>query len=98
MPECEHCGGFLKAATVSFGQALPADVLANAFQIATAVDLLLVVGSSLVVHPAASIPIAAARAGARIVIVNREPTPLDGIAEAVLREPIEDVLPALEAP
>jgi NAD-dependent deacetylase len=97
VPECDHCGGILKSATVSFGQALPADVLNAAFHTASAVDLLLVVGSSLVVHPAAAIPMAAAKAGARVVIVNREPTPLDGLAAVVLREPIEDVLPALEA-
>jgi NAD-dependent deacetylase len=97
VPECEHCGGILKAATVSFGQALPADVLEEAFAIATSVDLMLVLGSSLVVHPAAAIPVAAAEAGARVVIVNREPTPLDGLAAVVLRGPVEEVLPALEA-
>lgn len=97
VPECDHCGGILKAATVSFGQALPADVLEASFHVATTVDVLLVLGSSLVVHPAASIPAAAAEAGARLVIVNREPTPLDGMAEVVLREPLEDVLPALSA-
>jgi NAD-dependent deacetylase len=95
VPQCDHCGGILKAATVSFGQALPAAVLAAAFEVATTSDLLLVIGSSLVVHPAASIPLAAAEAGARLVIVNREPTPLDGLAEVVLREPIEQVMPAL---
>lgn len=97
MPMCVSCGGILKSATVSFGQALPADVLEAAFHIATSVDLLLVLGSSLVVHPAAAIPMAAAEAGARLVIVNREPTPLDGLADVVLRAPLEDVLPALEA-
>ena len=95
VPECDRCGGILKAATVSFGQALPADVLEASFHVATTVDVLLVLGSSLVVHPAASIPAAAAEAGVRIVIVNREPTPLDGAAEVVLREPLEDALPAL---
>ena len=95
VPECERCGGILKAATVSFGQALPEDVLAAAFAAAATADLLLVLGSSLVVHPAASIPVAAAQAGARLLIVNREPTPLDGLAEVVLRGPLEDVLPAL---
>ena len=98
MPECDHCGGILKSATISFGQAMPTDVLAMAFQIASAVDLLLVLGSSLVVHPAASVPLAAAKAGARVIIVNREPTPLDGLAAVILRDPIEDVMPALEAP
>ena len=97
VPECEHCGGILKSATVSFGQALPADVLEAAFRVATSVDLLLVLGSSLVVHPAAAIPAAAAESGARLLIVNREPTPLDGLAEVVLRDPVEEVLPALEA-
>lgn len=98
MPECEHCGGILKAATISFGQAMPTDVLAMAFQIASAVDLLLVLGSSLLVHPAAGIPVAAAKAGARLIIVNREPTPLDSLASVILRDPIEEVMPALEAP
>jgi NAD-dependent deacetylase len=95
MPECDHCGGILKAATISFGQAMPADLLTEAFQIAADVDLMLVIGSSLVVHPAAGIPLAAAKAGARVVIINREPTPLDGLASVILREPIEEVLPAL---
>ena len=94
-PACDHCGGILKAATVSFGQALPEDVLKASFYVAATSDLLLVLGSSLVVHPAASIPVAAAKAGARLVIVNREPTPLDGLAEVVVREPLEEVLPAL---
>ena len=97
VPECDRCGGILKSATVSFGQALPADVLEAAFHIATSVDLLLVLGSSLVVHPAAAIPMAAAESGARLLIVNREPTPLDGLAAVVLRDPVEEVLPALEA-
>jgi NAD-dependent protein deacetylase/lipoamidase len=97
VPDCDRCGGILKSATVSFGQALPADVLEEAFHIATSVDLLLVLGSSLVVHPAAAIPVAAAESGARLVIVNREPTPLDGLATVVLRDPVEEVLPALEA-
>ena len=97
VPECDHCGGILKAATVSFGQALPADVLEASFRVATSVELLLVLGSSLVVHPAAAIPAAAAEAGARLLIVNREPTPLDGLATVVLRDPLEEVLPALEA-
>jgi NAD-dependent protein deacetylase/lipoamidase len=95
-PECVHCGGILKSATVSFGQALPSDVLMNAFHVARAVDLLLVLGSSLVVHPAAAIPMAAAEAGVPLLIVNREPTPLDHLAAVVLRAPVEEVVPALE--
>jgi NAD-dependent deacetylase len=97
MPECDLCGGILKAATISFGQAMPADLLAQAFQIAAAVDLMLVIGSSLVVHPAAGVPLAAARSGARVIIINREPTPLDALASVILREPIEEVVPALVA-
>jgi NAD-dependent protein deacetylase/lipoamidase len=95
VPTCDRCGGILKTATVSFGQALPADVLEAAFDVATSVEVLLVLGSSLVVHPAAAIPVAAANAGARLVIVNREPTPLDSLAEVVLRAPLEEVVPAL---
>ena len=97
MPECEHCGGILKSATVSFGQALPGAILEASFHIAATVDVLLVLGSSLVVHPAAAIPMAAAEAGVRLVIVNREPTPLDSLATVILRDPVEEVLPALEA-
>ena len=96
-PRCRACGGFLKPATVSFGQAMPLDVMARAQAAAEACDLLLAVGSSLVVEPAASIPRAAKAAGARLVIVNREPTPLDGIADGVVRGEIGAVLPALVA-
>ena len=94
-PRCKPCGGLLKPATVSFGQAMPHDVMVRAHAAAEACDLLIAVGSSLVVEPAASIPRVAKRAGARLIIVNREPTPLDGIADAVVRGEIGDVLPAL---
>ena len=96
-PRCRSCGGLLKPATISFGQAMPLDVMARAQAAAEACDLLLAVGSSLVVEPAASIPRAAKAAGARLVIVNREPTPLDGIADGVVRGEIGEVLPALVA-
>lgn len=96
-PRCRACGGLLKPATVSFGQAMPLDVMARAQAAAETCDLLLAVGSSLVVEPAASIPRAAKAAGARLVIVNREPTPLDGLADGVARGEIGDVLPALVA-
>ena len=96
-PRCRACGGLLKPATISFGQAMPLDVMARAQEAAEACDLLLAVGSSLVVEPAASIPRVAKAAGARLVIVNREPTPLDGIADAVVRGEIGAVLPALVA-
>ena len=96
-PRCRACGGLLKPATISFGQAMPLDVMARAQAAAETCDLLLAVGSSLVVEPAASIPRAAKAAGARLVIVNREPTPLDGIADGVARGEIGEVLPALVA-
>ena len=94
-PRCTLCGGLLKPATVSFGQALPHDVMVRAGAAAESCDLLLAVGSSLVVEPAASIPRIARRAGARLIIVNREPTPLDGIADVVLHGEIGRILPAL---
>ena len=94
-PRCRACGGLLKPATISFGQAMPLDVMARAQEAAETCDLLIAVGSSLVVEPAASIPRVAKAAGARLVIVNREPTPLDGIADAVVRGEIGAVLPLL---
>jgi NAD-dependent deacetylase len=97
VPACSDCGGILKADTVSFGQPVPEVVLSEAFALAADSDLMLVVGSSLLVQPAASIPVRAARAGAALVIVNREPTPLDGLARLVLRGESERILPALAA-
>lgn len=94
-PRCRQCGGFLKPATVSFGQSMPHDVMVRAQAAAETCDLLIAVGSSLVVEPAASIPRLAKAAGARLVIVNREPTPLDGIADAVAPGEIGVVLPEL---
>jgi len=93
-PSC-GCGGPLKAATISFGQALDPEVLEAAFALARSADLLLVAGSSLVVQPAAALPVAAAAAGAHVVIVNRDETPLDGLAAAVVHGAVEEVLPAL---
>jgi NAD-dependent deacetylase len=97
VPLCDGCGGPLKAATVSFGQPLPEAVLRGALDLATAADVLLVLGSSLVVYPAAALPQAAAEAGAAVVIINREPTPLDGLARVVLHGAVEELLPALAA-
>ena len=94
-PRCRLCDGFLKPATISFGQAMPHDVMARAQVAAERSDLMIAVGSSLVVEPAASIPRVARQAGARLIIVNRDPTPLDGIADAVLRGEIGAVLPEL---
>jgi NAD-dependent deacetylase len=94
-PTCRPCGGLLKAATISFGQALRPEVLEEAFALARQADLLLVLGSSLVVYPAAAIPETAAAQGAPMVIINREPTPLDGLAAVALRGEVERLLPAL---
>jgi NAD-dependent deacetylase len=95
VPTCDDCGGPLKAATVSFGQNLDPEVLDASFRLARESDVLLVLGSSLVVQPAAALPVAAAEAGAQVVIVNREPTPLDGLAAVVIHGPVEEVVPAL---
>jgi NAD-dependent deacetylase len=93
-PHCLECGGLMKSATVSFGQSLPGDVVDDSFRRAEACDLCLVVGSSLVVYPAAGIPIQAKRAGGMLAIVNAEPTDLDDIADVVVRGQAGDVLTA----
>jgi NAD-dependent deacetylase len=91
-PACEACGGILKSATISFGQAMPEIPMRRAQTLALTCDLLLVVGSSLVVYPAAAFPALAKENGARLVIVNREPTPLDEIADLAIHEEIGQVL------
>jgi NAD-dependent deacetylase len=96
-PECRKCGGLLKPATISFGQSMPLDILAQAEVAAKSCDLFLAVGSSLVVHPAAMLPVVAKRAGARLIIVNRDETPLDDIADLRLDGELGTVLPALVA-
>jgi NAD-dependent deacetylase len=88
VPLCKHCGGLLKAATISFGQSLPAEVLAEAFDLSMSTDLVLALGSSLVVEPAASIPLQAKNNGARLIIVNHTETPLDGLADIVVHQSI----------
>lgn len=87
-PDCESCGKPLKSRTISFGQPLPPVVLQESFQLARWCEVCLAIGSSLVVEPAASIPRAAVESGARLFIINREPTPLDHLADAVVPEPI----------
>jgi NAD-dependent deacetylase len=94
-PPCERCGGILKSATVSFGQPLVPHVIERAARAAAQSDLLLAVGTSLKVYPVAGLVSIAKDAGARIVIINAEATPFDGMADAVLRERIGDVLPAI---
>lgn len=90
-PECA-CGGFIKTATVSFGQSMPVAAMARAEQLTRTCDLFLAVGSSLVVWPAAGFPLMAKRNGAALVIVNREPTEFDDLADLVVRDDIGDVL------
>jgi NAD-dependent deacetylase len=94
-PPCRTCGGILKSATISFGQQLVPEVIDAAQAAALACDLLLAVGSTLGVYPAAGLVPLAAQTGARIVIVNDQPTDFDGIADAVFRDPISEVLPRL---
>jgi NAD-dependent deacetylase len=89
------CGGILKSATISFGQSLVPEDLARAEEAGSSCDLLLAVGSSLTVFPAAALAPLARQAGARLVIVNAQPTPYDDVADAVLNEPISEVLPAV---
>jgi NAD-dependent deacetylase len=94
-PPCRSCGGILKSATISFGQSLDPDHLARAQLASAGCDLFLAVGSSLGVYPAAGLPGIAVDAGARLVILNAEPTPYDEVADAVFREEITEVLPAI---
>ncbi|MGC8477709.1 MAG: SIR2 family NAD-dependent protein deacylase [Acetobacteraceae bacterium] len=93
-PRCAGCGGLVKTATISFGQPMPAAAMARAEAVMTRAELCLVVGSSLVVWPAAGLPVAAKRAGAALAIVNREPTALDDLADLTVRGEIGAVLGA----
>ena len=96
-PPCRNCGGILKSATISFGQQLVPEVIDRAMQAAAEADLFLSVGTSLQVYPIAGAVQIAKHAGARLVIVNAEPTPFDDIADAVFNESISEVLPKLLA-
>ena len=87
-PACAHCGGLVKTATISFGQPMPEDEMARAHAAVRACDLMLVLGSSLVVYPAAGFPLQAKRQGVGLVILNREETPLDGYADLVINAEI----------
>lgn len=93
-PHCVHCDGLVKTATISFGQAMPEAAMRRAELEAYAADLFVVLGSSLVVYPAAGFPIAAKRNGARLVIVNRDPTELDQIADLVVHRGIGEAFGA----
>jgi len=94
-PECRSCGGILKSATISFGQSLDAADLRRAQLAAAGSDVFVAVGTSLAVYPVAHLPQIAMESGARLVILNAEPTPYDGIADAVLRDPLSETLPEL---
>jgi len=83
-PRCDDCGGILKPATVSFGQSMPEKETQEAYHRSSLCDLFIVVGSSLVVQPAASMPLVAKKNGASLVIINRDSTPYDDIADAVI--------------
>jgi NAD-dependent deacetylase len=87
-PECTVCDGFIKTATVSFGQAMPEEAMRRAQELTDSCDLFLAIGSSLVVWPAAGFPLAAKKNGARLVIINRDPTDFDEIADLVVHEDI----------
>jgi NAD-dependent deacetylase len=94
IPTCRACGGLVKTATISFGQSMPEEPMLQAEAETQACDLFLVLGSSLVVTPAALFPVKAKQYGARLVIVNRDPTPLDEIADLVLHDEIGSTMTA----
>ena len=94
-PACHECGGMLKSATISFGQALDPAQMQRAHDAAIASDLFLAIGSSLVVHPIAMLPQVALDAGARLVVLNGEPTPYDRQAHRVLHDDVSVVLPRI---
>jgi NAD-dependent protein deacetylase/lipoamidase len=91
-PDCPDCGGLIKTATISFGQAMPEAAMRRGEELTQACDLFLAIGSSLVVWPAAGFPLLAKRNGARLVIINREPTEIDDLADLVVRHDIGDTL------
>jgi NAD-dependent deacetylase len=88
LPLCLACGGIIKTATISFGQAMPQDAMAHAHEMTCAADLFIVLGSSLVVYPAAGFPVLAKRNGSKVVIVNRDPTDLDALADLIINAEI----------
>jgi len=92
VPYCDDCAGILKPDTISFGQAMPEDKMADALMYARECDLCIVLGSSLVVYPAASVPVHAIQNGARLIIINRDETPLDAEADLVCHESLSKAL------
>ncbi|MBM3573760.1 MAG: NAD-dependent deacetylase [Alphaproteobacteria bacterium] len=95
IPRCRDCNGLVKTATISFGQAMPEGPMARAQDETLAADLFLVLGSSLVVFPAAGFPLLAKRNGAKLIIINRDPTEQDGYADLVINDEIGPVLSAV---
>ena len=91
-PACAACDAPVKTATISFGQAMPEDEMQRATELSQACDLFIAIGSSLVVWPAAGFPMMAKNAGARLVIINREPTEQDAIADLVIHHEIGETL------
>jgi NAD-dependent protein deacetylase/lipoamidase len=91
-PDCAECGGYIKTATISFGQAMPEGPMRRAEELTLQCDLFLAIGSSLVVWPAAGFPLMAKRNGARLVIINRDTTDFDDVADLVIRDDIGSVL------
>ncbi|HIJ19876.1 MAG TPA: NAD-dependent protein deacylase [Deltaproteobacteria bacterium] len=97
-PSCDDCGGILKPDTVSFGQAMPEEEMNKAMMYAQQSDLCIVLGSSLVVYPAASVPVQAVRGGASLMIINRDPTPHDAQADLVIHDSVSDALEQMLKP
>ncbi len=97
VPDCPACGGILKHATISFGQPLPSDLLHEAASWSRNADVYLALGSSLVVTPAANMPRVAAEHGAKLIIINRDPTPLDSIADLVIHRSLGETLAEIDA-
>lgn len=94
-PSCDECKGHIKPATISFGQSMPEQEMIKAYNCALQCDLLIMIGSSLQVEPAASIPREAARSGARLIYINRTPTPTDNLADVLFSENAGDVMSAI---
>jgi NAD-dependent deacetylase len=97
VPYCKHCGGPLKCATIAFGQSLPQEVLEKSFFYARNCDLFLTIGSSLVVHPAASLPLEAKGGGARLILVNLSDTPYDDLMDIIIKGNAGPVMDAIMA-
>jgi NAD-dependent deacetylase len=98
MPYCECCGGVLKPNLILYGEQLPMDVMIQAERLITTCDVMIVVGTSLLISPACDLPFTASKAGSRLIVVNYEPTPVDYLADVVIRANVVDVLPRLVAP